>query len=385
MTFFLEVFLKSREMFSLSSVDAEMVRYFLGNWYIHRAGPRRRELDGFICTLKRFYRFLCDEGQISREVFEEISAVCAQRAYFHRRLEQYHELEQRRSPTRALLKWHLALEFPGRPIRGLHFFPSLKPDPGLALLVRNLERPKAPMPLDFTLFLDYISHNVVHLTPASSHLPRKHLHRLNARFSVPERLSRNFTQGNTQRIHLFYHLALALELASISDFNTLEPGPRAEEYLNLVPESQYILLIHALWNELDWAELECFRDSEFAGLAQEYRGAFAQLLSRLTPDEEWHIGPLFSPDRHSRLIAGFLLRYKIVEIHILYALQEMGVLHYRYRAGRDPYLVRGHRGIKTIIITRFGRRIMSYLARPGLKEFPGSSLLDRMEDSISFI
>jgi len=377
--------LKPRDVFSLESVDAEMVRYFLGNWYIHRACPGKRDMDGFLCTLKRFYRFLFDEGQISRDAFEEISSVCSERVYFQRRLEQYHELEQRSSPTRSLLKWHLALEFPGRPIRALNFFPRLKPDPGLALLVRNLKRPEAPMPLDFTLFLDYISHNVVHLTPASSFISRKHLHRLNARFSVPERLPLNFTQGNTQRIHLFYHLALAMELVSISELNTLEPSLRAEEYLNLAPESQYILLIHALWNELDWAELECFRRTEFASLAQEYRGAFAQLLSRLTPDEEWHIAPLFSSDRHSRVIAGFLLRYNIVETHILFALQEMGLLHYRYRLNRDPYLVRGHRGVERITITRFGRRIMSYLARQGLKEFPGSALLDRMEDSLSFV
>lgn len=80
-----------------------------------------------------------------------------------------------------------------------------------------------------------------------------------------------------------------------------------------------------------------------------------------------------------------LSRCEVFETGIIYGLKELGILRYRYRQVRDPYMVRRHRGVEAIKITRFGRIVMSYLARRSDREFSKASFLDRIEDAIYYI
>jgi len=372
--FFANSFLDASEGMELMEVDSDTMNYFLASWYPTKVKASRAELARLISSFKKFYAFIHQLNLISLEARDEILAVLARKKYYLARL----QTRRRAGPEKTSRDAEH---------NGLTRLPNAPfwVDNQLYLLVHNLQKPAARISLDFQLFLDYLLHHPVRLSPSRAGLTRKDLHRMNRMFSAPEQLPANPAQSQSQRLSLFYQLGRCLDLFIVGPDLELMLTPRAELFLELNPDQKLVVLIDALWNRLRWSELENFGGRGFSGWAQDNRGGFAELLSRLPADSPAPlVGPL-AQDRFSRMLANYLNLFELVENRIMFALKEMGMADYEFKSGRDHYSIRSHRGIAFITLTKFGKKIMKYLARKAREEMGGNSLIELMEDGWAFL
>jgi len=374
MLFFAGSYLESSEGMELREVDAETIKYFFESWYPTKVKASRTELRRFIATFGKFYKFIHQLGLINRASLEEISGALSKKSHFLAELEN----RQGENPSPKLENIAAAenrqeLDFP--------FFL----DQGLYLLAHNLQKPKLRITLDFQLFLDYLIHHPVRLKPSSATLPKRHLHRLNQMFSEPEDLPANADQNQSRRLIIFYHLARSLDLFLPGSGLELLVTRRAELFLELNPDQQFVVLLDALWNRVRWSELQSFGSQGFAGWAQEHRWGFAELLSRLPAESSEPISGFYQQDRDLKMLANYLFNFEVVESKIMFTLKEMGILDYGLKAGRDSSFLRSRRGVASIKLTKFGKKMMKYLARKGREETGGSSLIDLMEEGLIFL
>jgi len=369
--FFLESYLGPSEGMRLKEVDAETVEYFFLSWYPDRVNGSKTELEGFIPSLKRFYQFLFESGEISEKTLEEIVGALSRKDSLLRRFRSGAPADREAGRSEEEICGELDSPF--------------WIDGSLYFLVRNLEKPRSRIILDFQLFLDYLIHHPLRLTPSAASFPRKDLRRINQMFSEPEALAQNAGQDQSRRLNLFYHLARNLDLFLIGQSSQLLITPRAGRFLDLDSDRQLVILTDALWNRVRWSELQRFGANGFAGWAQEQRGGFAELLSRLPANTLWPISGGGIQDRQTRILLSYLSIYEVVENLIMFGLKEMGILDYQLSQTRDPYLVRNHRGIKCILLTEFGKKVMRYLARKAREEMGVESLMDLLEEGLIFL
>ncbi len=359
LVFFVEAYLEPSEGMELKEVDAETVEYFLSNWYPRRVRGSRTELEEFIPTFRKFFGFLLDQGELSHRALEEILGVLSRKDDFLKKIPPRFPSEPGALGAPPVLK------------NGNHSDEGgdrFRLDPSLSLLVQNLEKPEARIILDFQLFLDYLAHHRLRLAPSTLSLPSKDLHRINQMFTEPEKLPRQLSQDQSRRLNLFYHLARNLDLFLIGPSWELLITPRTELFLELTPDQQLVALMDALWNRTRWSELLRFGADSFAGWAQEQRGGFAELLSRLPANLDEPVSGPGAKDRPTRMLASYLSLYEAVETLIMFGLREMAVLEFELEPNGDPVLARNHRGIKTIRLTGFGKKVMKYMARRAREE-----------------
>ncbi len=367
--FFAQSFLDLSEGMEFREVDTETIEYFFTNWYPGRVKGSKTELLDFIPSLRKFYQFLFQAGGISGRTLEEISGSLSRKDYL---LEKF-------APGTA------AAGEESDPGGSGEIHSEFWLDRSLYFLVRNLEKSKPRIILDFQLFLDYLAHHPIRLKSAGAGFPRKDLYRINQMFSEPEKNPANADQDQFRRLNLFYHLGRSLDLFLVGQSSQLLVTPRSERFLALDLDQQLVILLDALWNRVRWSELQRFGANTFAGWAQEQRGGFAELLSRVPADTTWPITGSGNKDRYAQMLLSYLGIYEVVENLIMFGLKEMGILYYELEQDGDRFLARDHRGIKSIIVTRFGRKVMRYLTRKARDEMGVESLMDLLEEGLLFL
>jgi len=355
--FFLHAYLAEEWPRELDRLDGDIIRDFLGQWFLRHVGGSKNDLVAYLNTFRAFYEYLYQSGRISFSEYDELLALCASDDYF---LACYDELAAAR-----LDPWS---EFAaGRPLvrAGESLAPGLsRPvDRQLWMLAHNLGQTASAV-LDFALFLDYLSETRIKLSRARSRFPGRHLELLNQRFSSPEDLPRKPRLEDSVRVNWFFHLALALGLARVTEAKSLEVPPGVESWLDLKPDTQLAVMIDAAWNLVPWAELANPKLELVSQWAQEHREGFAALLADLAPGREWPLDPDPAADRQDALLARYILFHEAVENAILFALQELGILQYSARKILKP----GELKIKAITMTRFGRQAMRLYARRAARD-----------------
>ena len=365
LSFFVESYLEPSEGMMLEELDAETMEHFFTKWYPNRVNGSRTELSGFIPSFRKFYQFLFERGIIGKRTLEEIQGILSRKEHLLARIcQKDSQDEDPSSKTTDSAFWI---------------------DPGLYFLVRNLDKPNPRIILDFQLFLDYISHHPIRLTKTTASFPRKHLHKMNQMFNEPEPLAQNAHQDQCRRLTLFYHLGRNLDLFLLGQSFHLMTTKKAELFLEMNADQQLTVLIDALWNRVRWTELQRSGVNGFANWAQEQRGGFAELLCRIPTDTPWHISGAHLQDHQTRMLAKYLTFYEVVENMIMFGLREMAILDYQFQPAKKPYLVQNNRGIKTISLTGFGKKVMRYLARKARNETGVESLIDLLEESFVFL
>jgi hypothetical protein len=374
LNFFAHSFLEPSEGMELKEVDAETIQYFLESWYPTKVKSSRSELLRLIASFRKFYKFLFEISVINRESREEIMAVLSRKNHI---LTNFAVRKNQRPEILA----------GGFPAPG----PATSPDPafwidqGLYLLAHNLEKPSCQFVLDFQVFLDYLIQHHVRLSPSTATFPKKDLRRINQSFKNPEQLPATAGQEQSRRLTMFYRLGRSLDLFVVGSEMELLVTPRAEHFLELDLDSQFVVLLDALWNRVRWSELQSFGAQGLAGWAQEHRNGFAELLSRLAVGVDPAAPGAPPNDRNLKMLSNYLTLFEAVENLIMFSLKELGMLEYRFKPGRDQHFYRNHRGIESISLTKFGKKIMKYLARKGRDETGGDSLIDLMEDGLIFL
>jgi len=106
---------------------------------------------------------------------------------------------------------------------------------------------------------------------------------------------------------------------------------------------------------------------------------------RASPDRPWSTLAMFGNNRRWELLANYILIYEAVLLRVFFALGELGLLKYTMPSEGDLLYNRRHPGINTITITRFGRRVMHYLARKAIREANSKSMVEWMQKELSFI
>lgn len=351
--FFLHAYLAEQWPRSLCRVDGEILRDFLGSWFLRNVGGGKSDLISYLATFRRFFDRLYHQGRISRPEHEDLMATCRNRDYFMARYDEHFNPAPEAGDD---LLW-------GRPRAAESEAPApgddFELDRQLWMLMRNLERPFAPAALDFALFLDYLADNSIKLTRAQLWIPSRHVRVLNQRFSVPERLDGRVSMEGSLRLRWFYHLGLALDLWRVNDRHQLSLLPRAEAFLDLDPESRLSVLLETTWNRIRWSSLGHRESRRVSEWAQDNRLGFAALLAELTPFRESRLDPEPGLVHEDTLLARYVLFHEVVENSVLFALRECGLLDYQFwKQGNKS-------GLRTraITINRFGRQVMRLFAK----------------------
>ena len=370
--FFLHAYVAEEWPRDLDRIDGEIIRDFLGSWFLRHVGGAKSDLISYLGVFRRFYEFLYQTGRLSESEFDELEMVLASQDFFTQRYDEYFDplpepADGPSPPDNSSPATFIAGNYPS-PL-----------DPQLWLLVHNLEKPPAPALLDFHLFLDYIINLPVKLDPVQQQLPRRHVRRINQRFSLPEELPSHADMETSRRLTWFFHTALSLELLAVNSKGELCARPRAEAFLELDPEAQLTILIDATWNRVDWSDLGPPDLRQVSEWAQKHKDGFAALLGDLSPQHQHRLDLAPTIDRHDSLLARYIYFHDVVENSILFALRETGLLSYTRGNGPGAKTF----SIKTITVSRFGRSVMRlFLKRASGASRTQASPLERLQQSL---
>ncbi len=349
--FFLHAYLVEEWPRQIDRVDGEIIRDFLGAWFLRNVGGSKSDLAAYLSTFRRFYDYLYQSGRISEAEHDDLMTVCECRDYFCARYDEYF------NPLPDA--WEdFACGGPIKDDASIALGHEHHIDRQVWMLASNMDTEHTPAVLDFALFLDYAANVPIKLTQANAKIPRKHISRINQRFSTPEKIPSRKGMNASVRITWFFQMALDLGLATKNQRNVLELTPRAESYLDLEQDTQLALIIDATWNRLSWEELGSSEARRVSRWAQEHKDGFAALLSELPPEREWSLDPEPGVDRQDALLARYVLFHDVVERQIMFALKETGVIDYS-TWNHSP----GTLEVKSITVTRFGRQLMRLFTR----------------------
>ena len=79
---------------SISEVSGDIIRKFLGNWYIRKfLTPNMAEIKSFLRAILDFFIFLEKKDFVTEADVEEITEVCKDIPWFEMRLRTYFEVE----------------------------------------------------------------------------------------------------------------------------------------------------------------------------------------------------------------------------------------------------------------------------------------------------
>jgi site-specific recombinase XerD len=88
------VFVYLDDIESILHVGDDVVRVFLGNWYIRKFfHPRTSEINKFLTAIANFYTFLNKKGFYGKTSLTAIKEVCKDKEWFAERLRSYFESE----------------------------------------------------------------------------------------------------------------------------------------------------------------------------------------------------------------------------------------------------------------------------------------------------
>jgi len=352
--FFLHAYVAEEWPRDIDRIDSDIVRDFLGAWFLRHVGGSKSDITTWLGTFRRFYEYLYQTGRISEAEYDDLFMACSNRDYFMARYDDY--LRPVPEAWEQYIACGIGEDGRAEIARG---FGSSGIDYQLWILTHNLERPLTPAVLDFSLFLDYMAHMPVKLTKANSRLPRRHVSRINQRFSLPEDLPPRTGMESCRRVNWFFHLARILDLVRTNGKNALELTPLAEAFLDLESDVQLTIILDATWNRISWAELGASDSRRVSKWAQEHRDGFAALLADLSPNREWVLDPDPGIDRQDALLARYIIFHEVVENSILFTLRETGVLDYDSEESDADLPLK----VNSITMTRFGRQVMRLLTR----------------------
>jgi hypothetical protein len=373
--FFLHAYLAEEWPRPLDRIDSGIIRDFLGSWFIRQVGGSKADLANYLKTFRRFNEHLYNNARVSEIEYRDIKNACSNRDYFMARYDEYFhpvpdvwDRPAGGAPTRDYSPWS-----------GTDFESRI--DRRLWMLVHNLEKERTPAVLDLTLFLDYAATERIKLTGAHARLPGRHVARINRRFSRPEPLAGKAAMYRSRRITWFYRLALELGLVKITKSRTLRLEPEAEDFLDLDPDTRLTMILDATWNGIRWAGLGSAEAGRVSDWAQENRDGFAALLTDLAPNRKWILDPDPDIDRRDALLARYIMFHEVVENSVMFALRETGLLDYESWESDTLTSLQ----VKSITMTRFGRRVMKHLARDASRRDPLlTGAIERLQECLLF-
>jgi hypothetical protein len=373
--FFLHAYLAEEWPRPLDRIDSSIIRDFLGSWFIRQVGGSKADLANYLKTFRRFSEHLYNNARFSEIEYRDIKTACSNRDYFMARYDEYFhpvpDVRERLAGGTPAKDYGLRL--------GPHFESRI--DRRLWMLVHNLEKAQTPAVLDLTLFLDYAATERIKLTGTHARLPGRHVARINERFSRPEPLPGKAAMRRSLRITWFFYLALELKLVKITKNKALRMEPEAEAFLDLDPDTRLTLILDATWNGIRWAGLGSAEAGRVSEWAQENRDGFAALLADLAPNREWILDPDPEIDRRDALLARYIMFHEVVESAVMFALRETGVLDYDSWESESLKSLQ----VKSITMTRFGRRVMKHLARDASRRDPLlTGALERLQECLLF-
>ncbi len=88
------LFIYIDEIDNILYVAGEVIKVFLGNWYIRKSiNPTTKEINQFLTALSDFYTFLYKKEFISKLSLDGIKEACKDKEWFADRLKSYYESE----------------------------------------------------------------------------------------------------------------------------------------------------------------------------------------------------------------------------------------------------------------------------------------------------
>ncbi len=372
-SFFAFHYLTGYEGKSLLEVTGIDIEDYLGNWYIRKVwGSGKSDVRHILVAFKKFFKFLHENGKISKEKLEDILSACEDPQQYIRRFETYLELDpESETWDEDFERWFMGQE---EEIEVNYEQPfEVNEEINGSFSKEDLKSSKASAVRDFQMFLNYISeNNGMKLTAASSFIGRKHVFALNELMSSPEELKSTANQPDSRTIHLFYNISITLDLFVVSAKNTLVITPRIDIFKTLSLKEQFMLLFDAMWNGTRWEKFL----QPYSGGRPEYvqarRWDMAFLFSECEPGEtclfkeQLKEAGMELENTEDELEGYWAMTEFILSVfaeRIMPALKLFGLLDFGYEKDRDEYFVRHGLGIEWFSVTNLGKKIFEVLVQ----------------------
>jgi len=361
---------EGKSLFEVSGTDIED---YLGDWYIRKVwGSGNSDVRPALIAFKKFFKFLHENGKISKEQLEDILSACEDPQKYIRRFETYFELDpESETWEEDFERWFMGQE---EEIEVNYEQPfEVNEEITGAFSEEDLKSSTASVLNDFQTFLNYLSaNNGMKLTAAGSFISRKHVFALNEAMSSPEELKSTANQPDSRTIHLFYNVSRTLDLLVVNAKNRLEITPRMDIFRMLSPKEQFVVLFDAMWNETSWEKFLQPYSGGRPEWAQARRWDMAYLFSRCEPGETYlfkeqlkEVGMELANTEDELegywAMAEFIL--SVFTERIMPALKLFGLLDFGYEKDRDEYFVRHGLGIEWFSVTNLGKMIFEVQAQ----------------------
>ncbi len=382
--FFLNVYLNRYERISPTAVSEIEITDFLGNFYIRKViDGTKSGLLSFIPSIKKFYRFLLEIGEIDEDQYTDIYDTCRNPNRYRKRFDNYFNLDFNApdvderfnrwlmwedddddEDSKESLEYGFKSKFNDQYVQKVLQVPSM--------LQKTIEKkplnPNATSFLhDFHIFIDYCSHNpTMKVTKTNGFIQRKHIHIINLLFQTPEKLKQTINQPDVKRIHLFYNLAIPFDFFLITSKSTLQPTPILDGFKKLSPSSQLAWIIHAIWNQIQWKNLLKPYSGGRPEWSQAIRIYFEEAFADATTDYQYKYPEFimqYQNNENTSFLDNFLYQWGVIPERILPVLKDMGYIHFIYKEFKGEKKQFNDQVIEEITISPQGKEVFRALLK----------------------
>lgn len=377
--FFLNVYLNRYERISPTAVSESEITDFLGNFYIRKViDGTKSGLLSFIPSIKKFYRFLLEIGEIDEEQYTDIYDACRNPNRYRRRFENYFNLDfNAPDKDERFNRWLMWEDYEENEENEENGFKSKFNDQYVQKILQfpyNLQKTIEKNPInpnatsflhDFHIFLDYCSQNpTMKVTKTNGFIQRKHIHNINHLFQTREKLKQTINQPEVKRIHLFYNLAISFNFFLNTTKSTLQPTPILNGFKKLSPSNQLAWIIHVIWNQIQWKNLLKPNSGGRPEWSQTKRINFEEAFADATADYQYKYPEFilqYQKNENTSFMDTFLYQFGVIPERILPAFKDMGYIQFTYKEFKEKKEQLNNQIIEQITISSQGKEVFRAL------------------------
>ncbi|MDQ0917593.1 YecA family protein [Paenibacillus sp. V4I5] len=282
-------------------LQGETIVDFLGYFYISKMlNSSKSDIDLYLPAIIKWTQYLLQTGKILSLQGIQVLAVCHYKEFFADRFDQYANAKS----DKAMEKWFYSNDIEVYLAQQKPKSASVKLN---AIVVDNnlLEQwmdEKTAVPqivADFQMFLASLQDaKNIKLTPARQHLPRKFWKELDEKLQWNLFRKPTLNQDQEPLFQFFFYSAEALGLIAERK-QQCEVTNQAVRFLALSDKEQAVVLLDALWNKVEWGNLQELGEGGYPEAIQVLREPIASVLASWVVGHEHDVQREWKKNRQS--------------------------------------------------------------------------------------
>ncbi|MDF2684219.1 MAG: motif domain protein [Brevibacillus sp.] len=282
-------------------LQGETIVDFLGYFYISKMlNSSKSDIDIYLPAIIKWTQYLLQSGKILAQQGTEVLAVCNYKEFFADRFDQYTNAKS----DKAMKKWFYSNDIDVYLAQQKPKSASVKLNPIVVdnnLLEQWIDNKTAVPQIvaDFREFLAFLQDSKsIKVTPARQHLPRKFWKELDEKLQWNLFRKPTLNQDQEPLFQFFFYAAEALGLI-VERKQQCEVTNQAVKFLALSDKEQAVVLLDALWNKVEWGNLQESNEGGYPEAIQVLREPIASVLASWPVGHEHDVQKEWKKNRQS--------------------------------------------------------------------------------------